>query len=160
VSGRKIALQSCQRNQGLYPFSIHSQGGRCRSDGDGKFYRELIEAMGEYASKQFALAVRQKDGYSLRDHLESGYRQTGVMPEELNIEPLPSSAVYLWNWFLEMHRGRSSNGFGANAISFLEIFAWQRVKGQTLTDWEVEGILAMDAAFLSSAAAQPKVETQ
>lgn len=106
--------------------------------------------MRDYGERQFALSARQKDGFSLRDHLENGWRQTGIKPEELDIEPLQHCIIYLWDWFIEISRGRTSNGFGPNAIGFVEIDAWQRVTGRRLDPWEIDAMLVLDAAYLAS----------
>lgn len=60
----------------------------------------------------------------------------------------PGGADYLWRWFLELHGGRTSNGFGVNPIGWLELDAWSRLTGRRLAGWEVQAIRDLDRAFL------------
>lgn len=54
---------------------------------------------------------------------------------------------YLWQWFWEINDSRSSNGFGPNPISYLEIQAWNDLTMKLIHPWEVETIKKMDAIF-------------
>lgn len=106
-----------------------------------------------YATYQFHLNRRQQDGATLKQHLESAYRQTGVMPEELADEPdLPYLAAHVWYYFLELHRTRSSNGFGENPLSYAEIECWCRLTGIVLEQWELQALVGIDGAYLQERA--------
>jgi hypothetical protein len=71
------------------------------------------------------------------------------MPQPLADHPvLSNEAVYLWSYFLELHRSRGSNGFGSNPISYGEIADWVRLTGKTLASWEVKAITKADTAYL------------
>ena len=93
--------------------------------------------------------TKRHNGASLNDHFAAVARQTGrKMPEP---PALPPEARHLWQTFLELHRTRPS-GFGASAITFTEIDAWQRLKRTPLDVWEVDSICALDDAFLEVSA--------
>lgn len=96
--------------------------------------------------------VRQADGCTLREHLLSGYEQTGIMPEELaSVPKLSPYARHVWAFFEELHRARGYTGFGPLPISFRDIEAWQGLMGQRLDPWELRAILAIDAEYIASA---------
>lgn len=65
-------------------------------------------------------------------------------PDELLTEPLAL--------FNELHASRTSNGFGMNPISWVEIEAYGRVRGLALTGWEVALVRRMDAALMDAVA--------
>lgn len=93
---------------------------------------------------------KRHGGASLHDHLASVARQLGrKMPEP---PPLPPEARHLWQTFLELHRTRPSNGFGAGAIPYAEIDAWTRLKRTPLDPWETDAIVALDEAWLEAQA--------
>ena len=88
---------------------------------------------------------------SLRDQLNSVYRQTGVLPIELVEEPqIPECLDYVWQWFIELNRTRSSNGFSMNPISYSEIDSWARVTGTPINPFEVQLIKDLDTLFLGT----------
>ena len=62
---------------------------------------------------EFELNARQKDGSTLRENLESVYRQTGNMPKQLEPVEMPECLHYLWAWFCELSGGRGYAEFGA-----------------------------------------------
>lgn len=114
--------------------------------------------MRDYAEREFKLAVRQDDGATLREHLESGWRQTGIKSPELDVGEPPHCVMYLWFWFLELHRVRTSNGFGPNAIDYVAIDAWQRVTARKLDAWEVDTVFMLDQIYIASIPAPKKAE--
>lgn len=95
---------------------------------------------------------RLKDSkVTYREHYQSVYRQTGVLPAELaEEEEFPEDLKYLWNWFQELNRARGSNGFGLSPISYSELDAWSRLTGRALEAWEVICIKDIDLAYLSA----------
>lgn len=87
-----------------------------------------------------------KDGVTLRQHL----KQAGRAVED----PEPPEAVeHVLEWFFELSRARSSNGFGVNPISHLEIQAWAGLYGIRLASHEMRMLAAMDAVFCAEVAA-------
>ena len=61
---------------------------------------------------------------------------------------------YLWGWFLELNRTRSSNGFGLNPINYVDIDAWSRLTNRKPTALDVFALTQLDAAFLTVQAKQ------
>jgi hypothetical protein len=72
--------------------------------------------------------------------------EAGKVDERLFNE-CPRQGLALWSAYAQIGRSRGG-GFGAAAVSFQEIEAWQRLTGVTLTAWELDTIIEIDAAFL------------
>jgi len=72
---------------------------------------------------------------------------------------LPAAGDYIWRWFLSLHNGRGSGGFGPNPISSIEIQAWSQLEGIRLAWWELKALRGMDAAFMSVTSVQNEEET-
>jgi hypothetical protein len=83
--------------------------------------------------------------------LTVAYRASGILPQQLQEEPeLSGMLVYLWEWFIELHKARAGNGFGMNPISWAEFYSWQSMTGNRLRRWELLALRAMDNAALST----------
>lgn len=67
---------------------------------------------------------------------------------ELLGPPCPDALVYLWEWFVELTCARTGNGFGANPMTWTEIYLWSRIHGRWLQPFEREAIRALDHKFL------------
>lgn len=76
-------------------------------------------------------------------------KSLGYWPSQYpHIEP-PARQRVIWEIFWEL-RGSSRNGFsGPENLGFMEMDAWQRVRGLKLHNWMVDIILAMDAAYMA-----------
>lgn len=61
---------------------------------------------------------------------------------------LPGCVAHVWAWFCELSAARTSNGWGANPITFPEIDAWARLTRSEPTPWEIGLIRRIDAAIL------------
>lgn len=73
----------------------------------------------------------------------------GMLPKELEALPeLPPQLKYIWEWFNELCRGRTSNGFGMNPLSHVEIDAWCRLKRIELESWELDALRVIDTSYL------------
>ncbi len=101
------------------------------------------------AREMFKLDRPGKDGVSLRNHLETVERATGVRPDGLNVSEFPRVVRHVMGWFWELNSGRSSSGFGPNPISYAEISAWGSLTGTILRPPEIRILRAIDGAFLS-----------
>lgn len=88
----------------------------------------------------------QKDGATLRQHLEAVWKATRRKPAELDVPELPSCAAPLWQTWQQLCVARGSNGFGPYPVGWNDLDAWQRVSGQRLTAWEAETITQLDRA--------------
>lgn len=98
-------------------------------------------------------------GITRRDELEQVKKQTGESISELEYAEIPDCVNYLWQWFVELSSSRSSSGFGANPISYLEINAWDKLNMHWIRPWEVETIKRMDAIFLDFQRENSKQQT-
>lgn len=84
----------------------------------------------------------------LYTHLEQVEKATGKWPEEYAPLPPPEWTEHIWEVFWEL-RSHAKAGFsGPEHLSFLEIDAWERVRGIRLEPFVLDMILQMDAAFM------------
>jgi hypothetical protein len=75
----------------------------------------------------------------------------GLQVEEDEEPPeLPDEVAYLWQFWLELHAGRSSGGFGVNPLSYSDIQAWSALTDEPLDPWEVRALRAVDTVYLVS----------
>jgi hypothetical protein len=112
-----------------------------------------------FAGNQMALAEKQSDGATLREHLQAVARQIRKMPPELaelTAVRCPVLLQYLWQAFLELSSARGSTGFGPAPLSFLEIESWSRLTHRTLTGWQINVLKQLDSVYLSKQAEQAK----
>jgi len=54
--------------------------------------------------------------------------------------------------FSRLNATRTSSGFGANPITYLEIESMSRLTGTPVAPWQVDLLRVMDSAFLSAVA--------
>lgn len=87
----------------------------------------------------------------MADHYAAVAKATGKVFEE---PKLSAALAYLWNHFIQIHRGRTYNGFGANPISWSDFYAYCKVTRSALSPWEVEAIRMLDEVFLEETASQ------
>lgn len=86
---------------------------------------------------------------ALREHLLNHRRMTGDGHPLLDEAPaLPDGCGPLWRDFMELHNARAWGMGGPMPISFVEIDAWQRVRGVRLAAWEIAAVKAGDAAYM------------
>lgn len=69
------------------------------------------------------------------------------MPELDDAPTLPDDLLYLWEWFLQLHRSRGGSGFGLMGITYEGIRAWCDVTGAEPHGWEIEAIKRADNAY-------------
>lgn len=105
-----------------------------------------------FAKPQFELNARQQDGASLRDHLNVAFNATGIKPEQLDVPELPESVAYIWGWFCDLNRTRTSNGYGANCLTYTEIKDWMYVTDIHLEPFELRAIMAIDVEYMNQSA--------
>ena len=55
----------------------------------------------------------------------------------------------VWDYFLDLNDGRSNNGFGANSLSYTEIYSWVQLTGTTLSSTELKILKHLDRIYLS-----------
>ena len=94
------------------------------------------------------MSVPQGDQQTLRAHLESVYRQTGVLPEQLqDLAELPECLAHVWVWFTRLSSKRV-NGMAVGPIQSLEIEAWCRQHDLTMTPFEVRALETLDTLYI------------
>ena len=90
-----------------------------------------------------------KNGITLRAHLEQVAKATGRVPPELaDAPPFPDRFARLWEMFIELHSGRSYGMNGPDALSWSDIHAWNTLTRSGLKDWEVRVIKSLDLLWL------------
>ena len=89
----------------------------------------------------------QDDGETLRTHLESLFKQTGIMPEQLAEAPgLPALCWHVWSAFVELHCERRAG----ERIRLADVIDWTRTVGMPLEPWEVFAIKKLDSIWLKA----------
>ena len=95
----------------------------------------------------------QADGSTLAAIARQVERVTGRWPDDIPEPPdIPPELEHLWVWYWQLRTAQPSAGFGPAPLSFGEMDAWGRVTGNRLQPWQVDVLLAMDAAFLEAQA--------
>ncbi len=92
------------------------------------------------------------DGSTARQHAEAFERQTGQVAPDLNGPDLRVDVAHVWQWFLELHARRGSNGWGANALSWGDMFAWVSLTQPGIRPAELRAIMALDNAWMAQQA--------
>lgn len=90
------------------------------------------------------------DGFTQRDHLISAERATGEWIPELHPPELPADCALIWHTYIELHNARTSGDASPERISWPDLLAWQTVRKVDLNPWEIDTLLAMDAAALKT----------
>lgn len=72
---------------------------------------------------------------------------------------LPLELGYLWGWYCELANARTSNGFGANPITWVDMCAWAAMTGNKPEPWEIRAIMRLDGAFLKAMNTEEKKTT-
>lgn len=101
------------------------------------------------------LDVRQKDGRTLRWHLNVVAEQTGSAPPQLAVPPIPYELLHVWAYFVQLNTKRTAGAMTANPLSDEQIMAWERRHGITLSPFEGECIDALDVVYLAAGSEQP-----
>jgi len=87
------------------------------------------------------------DGLTLETHLVSHWRQSGIMPDQLDVPPIPYELLYIWNWWTELHQTRPT-GMDEGHITYTEIHNWSTLLKINVTPLEIRCIMALDSAYI------------
>lgn len=89
----------------------------------------------------------------MADAFEQYRKETGKRhPEDRETVSPPDGLTYLYDWFWEVAQGRPFGPEGTLLpIPSAEINAWAQLGGHRLEAWEVTGLRALDAAYLTIA---------
>lgn len=101
--------------------------------------------------------TKKENGWSKRDDLvqvvESAPKNSEAYKSailQLTDEPeIPHCLYHVWNWFWELHGGRSSGFNGPEPILYSEINAWVNTKKILIHDFEIDIIKKMDSIYLN-----------
>ena len=104
----------------------------------------MIEDLIDYAENEFSLSKTDKDGVSVREHLEQVERQIGRKPEELKEVDFPVSMGHVWSAFVYIHSGRTPG----HPITYQDINAWKQLTETPLEPWTVEVIKRLDNVYM------------
>lgn len=68
------------------------------------------------------------------------------------LEPVdcPFEVMYLWEYFLDMNKRRTNNGFSKNPVSEVEMQAWQKRHGIRLEFFEYMALDALEDVYTKS----------
>lgn len=109
---------------------------------------------------QFEMNWRDKDGATLRQHLESD--AYGLIPNPASLArlmsepPLPPGCTDVWAVFLSLHARRPHGEFGPLRLPWSELQAYERVAGVHLGHWQVKAIFALEDAYFAVRAENEK----
>lgn len=84
----------------------------------------------------------EQNGYKHPDH------------EALEEFKLPKGMELSWDYFIQLSNARSSNGYGANPISYTDIAAWNELTETQVTPLEVKIIKQLDIIYLNHQAVE------
>jgi hypothetical protein len=96
------------------------------------------------------------DGVTKRDHLLNVLEQAPEDSDmynsaliELDEGPeIPYCIEHVWEWFWQIHKGRTNNMSGPNPLTWTDLLAWTVVTGIQVRPIEFEIIKEMDSAYL------------
>ena len=87
----------------------------------------------------------------------SVWRQTGIKPKELEqMLEFPDDMLEVWKFFIDLNNARSGNGFGANPISYSDMYSYFKLIDIQPDGWEVDTIRKLDMIALDAFAEQAK----
>jgi hypothetical protein len=101
------------------------------------------------------LSEIQEDKLTLKDHLTSLWRQSGVCPALEAAPNLPIGVRHLWTIFLDMHESRASDGFSIAKIKSGDMKDWCWMNGVELELWERKALCAIDKAWIKFKSKKP-----
>jgi hypothetical protein len=52
--------------------------------------------------------------------------------------------IRIWQWFVDLHNARQSNGMGVSPLSYSEMLAWSVLTGNKPTAEEIKAIKRVD----------------
>lgn len=89
---------------------------------------------------------KKPEGGTLRDHLESVFRQTGHRDDRLDSVRPPEDAAYLLTVWSQIRRGVAETMAGLR-VTWQDLKAYQDVNGIEFDAFEVDAIMAMEEAL-------------
>jgi hypothetical protein len=108
----------------------------------------------EHAARHFETAHRRAD---LESAARQGHAGSAAKLAAATMAP-PAAVAHLWHWWLDLHQGRRTGGFGPEPLGWSDIDAWARLCCTAPRVDEVRAIMRIDAAWLSALAERRKSE--
>ncbi len=71
------------------------------------------------------------------------------MPEDLEFKSMPWELSHIWAWWHQLNKTRQIN-MEVNHIEYKEILAWSTLLQIKLQPLEVEALITIDTAFVTS----------
>lgn len=72
------------------------------------------------------------------------------MAPELKLPDFPDAGQYLWDYFIDLNKGRFSGMNGPEAFSWRDIEAWCNLRGNTLSSEELDILMAIDREWINA----------
>lgn len=57
--------------------------------------------------------------------------------------------LYLWRWFIDLHKGRTVNGMGPTRATYQDILAWQQITGAAPQAWELRALMSLGTLWVN-----------
>jgi hypothetical protein len=121
-----------------------------------RFFRGELTALMAVIAHEATLARPTKDGAGSRAHLlNAAKRGHAVSIAALRSPPFPEALDYLYEWFRELGAGRGEGFHGPAPLTHQGIAAWAQLTDRAPEPHEVDGLLALDAAWRSALRGDP-----
>ena len=102
-----------------------------------------------YAEHHFRMNKTDEHGVRYVDHLDQIEASTGKRPEDAIPPETPDVGLYLFEWFLDLSRGRSANlGMGVYTLDYQTVKAWVDLRRIEVYTWEIDALLRLDSAWV------------
>jgi len=88
--------------------------------------------------------LADKQGNTKYDLLTKFSQKTGKTHPDLIFPDLDEMAMYLWEWFMELQRGRQYGMSGALPLSYSDMKAWAELTGKQPQHWEIDVLKQID----------------
>ena len=81
-----------------------------------------------------------------------------AMEQLENVPEIPFYLTHIWDWFWQIHKGRSYGMSGPNPLTWPDIEAWRNILNIQIRPLEVELIKEIDSTYLEYLAKKHKAK--
>lgn len=85
---------------------------------------------------------------SIKANPEWGFEIKALVEPDPNPNEFPMALGFLWEYFQDLSRGRTSSGFGWNLLPWSDILAWCQLTDTYLSRWMLATIKELDTQFV------------